>query len=363
MSLINKMLQDLDARRRQGPAGSEGGWQGVSTPDRRASRAMIGMVAASAVLLLAAAGVLAWRYWKPAGPVPAPAPSVTVLNASKSAPVRTATAQVLVPPPSERASPAGADQPVVRAEAIQPVPVPVSVPAAKEAAPAARHTSVRARPASLPQPAAADTAPQAPVAATPAVQQGRVMTARQQAESGYRRATAELQEGRISEAIVQLEGALEADPSHDAARQTLVGLLVEARRGNEAMRVLRGGLALDPRQGAMAMLLARLEIEHGGSGIDTLMRTLPYAQGDAEYRAFLAGALQRAQRHVEAIEQYRAALRLMPGSGVWWMGLGISLQAEKRNAEAADAYSHALSSASLSPELRQFTERRLGQVR
>lgn len=189
------------------------------------------------------------------------------------------------------------------------------------------------------------------------------MTARQQAEADYRRATASLQEGRISEAIRYLEAALDVDPSHDAARQTLVGLQIEAGRTNDAMRVLRNGLAADPRQPSMAMLLARLEIENGGTGIDTLARTLPYAQGDAAYRGFYAGALQRAARHAEAVEQYRAALRLLPGNGVWWMGLGISLQADKRNGEAADAYSHALSSGTLSPELRTFTERRLGQVR
>jgi MSHA biogenesis protein MshN len=107
------------------------------------------------------------------------------------------------------------------------------------------------------------------------------------------------------------------------------------------------------------MLLARLQIERGGSGIDTLTRTLPYVGNNADYHAFLAGALQREQRHREAAEQYQAALRAAPANGVWWMGLGMSLQAEKRNAEALEAFQRARASGTLSVELQAFVERRL----
>ena len=155
---------------------------------------------------------------------------------------------------------------------------------------------------------------------------------------------------------------MQVDPRHEAARQTLVGLLVENKRPDDAMRQLQLGLGADPRQPAMAMLLARLQIERGGAGVDTLQRTLPYAAGDAGYHAFLAGALQRQQRHREAAEQYQAALRVEPQHGVWLMGLGISLQAEKRDAEARDAFRKARAAAGLSPELQAFVDRKLLQL-
>ncbi|SFV04998.1 MSHA biogenesis protein MshN [Pseudoduganella namucuonensis] len=194
------------------------------------------------------------------------------------------------------------------------------------------------------------------------VANGVTVTSQQQADNAYRRALLALQEARVNDAISGLEQAVYTFPRHEAARQTLIGLLLENRRNDEAIRHLQLGLGLDPKQPQMAMLLARLQIEKGGPAIDTLLRTLPYAGSHADYVGFLAGALQRAQRHKEAVEQYQAALRLMPQNGVWWMGLGISLQAEKRNAEAQDAYTRAKASGSLSPELTGFVERKLQQL-
>jgi MSHA biogenesis protein MshN len=196
--------------------------------------------------------------------------------------------------------------------------------------------------------------------------QGRQESASQRAEGEYRRALASLQDGRMTESLAALDQVLRLDPGHEAARQTLVGLLIEAKRGDEAIRHLQAGLALNPRQPALAMLLARLQIERGGSGIETLLRALPYAgngtRDSADYHAFLAGALQRDQRYREAAEQYQAALRMAPGNGVWWMGLGMSLQGDRRNAEALEAFQRARASGTLAAELQAFVERRLQQL-
>ena len=166
----------------------------------------------------------------------------------------------------------------------------------------------------------------------------------------------------MGEALAGLQQTLQIDPRHQAARETLVRLLLEANRPDEAMRELDQGLVLDPKQANQAMLLARLQLEKGGPAVDTLMRTLPYAADDGDYQAFLAGVLQRAQRNKESAEHYQIALHKAPQNGVWWMGLGIALQADKRPAEARDAFEHAKAAANLSPELQTFVERKLQQL-
>jgi MSHA biogenesis protein MshN len=425
MSLINKMLQDLDARGTPKDGELPGQVKPVERPPYRPNRRLIVAAVGGAV----AAVALGWLGWsqlqrapRPAPAAPAPVAAVqeapVVTGPVQAAPVVTGPVQAPVaapvaPPPAvdpaadktedkaeDKAEGAPAPKHMTRAERraerkrlaeekaaarkaekaaktargtkatvhTQDVaPMEPDSAEAREArramaqALAARGKSAKKTSAQLVAAARAaahdDAAPRAKRSV-----QGRQETGAQRAEGEYRRALASLQEGRMIETVASLEQALKYEPAHEAARQTLVGLLIEANRNDEAMRQLQLGLTLDPRQPAMAMLLARLQIERGGNGIDTLMRTLPYAGNDADYHAFLAAALARQQRHREAAEQYHQAVRAVPSNGVWWMGLGISLQAEKRNGEALEAFQRARAGGRLSQELQGFVERRIQQL-
>lgn len=334
MSLINKMLQDLDARaNKPGAEKVPSDTRPVLPPERRMPwlrPALIGGL----VLVLVLGGATAWR----------------MLKQQEQAVVAQAPAPVPAPAPAPKAAPPA---PVA-------VEIPVAPPAAEEA-PKQEEVKEQAPAPAKPR-AVVQAKPKKAVVVTPKPAAGRVETASQRAENAYRRALASLEEGRVTEAVAGLQAALRFDPRHEPARQTLVGLLIEGKRHDEAMRQLQAALALDARQPAMAMLLARLQVERGGPAIDTLMRTLPYVAGNGEYHAFLAGVLQRGQRHREAAEHYQVALRSAPHNGVWWMGLGISLQAEKRDAESAEAYRRALASGALTAELQTFVERKLRQL-
>ncbi|MFC4931308.1 tetratricopeptide repeat protein [Massilia sp. GCM10023247] len=437
MSLINKMLQDLDARgnARAGEVPPE--IKPVAPAARRLPPRRIAAV--TAALLALALGATAWVMLplkgktfevQPAAPVaavpaavpeappealpaaPPEAPPVSVAEVAPAAPASVqaeaplAAAQAPATPPVAPAAPAAK----ARSETRQPAPAPAAprteaaphettswavaneralaeqarlakrwhaeqariaaLPQAERAAPTRRLREEQARAAERARLDAAwlaalkrreaGTGP-APQEAPPAAQ-GRLDSGAQQAENSYRRALAHLEEGRVAEAIAGLQATLRAHPKHEAARQTLVSLLIESKRGDEAMGQLEQALALDPRQPALAMLLARLQIERGKSGIETLLRSLPYAAGKGDYHAFLAGALQREARYGEAAEQYQTALRSAPGNAVWWMGLGIALQADKRHAEALDAFRQAKALGSLPGELQGFVERKLQQL-
>jgi MSHA biogenesis protein MshN len=190
----------------------------------------------------------------------------------------------------------------------------------------------------------------------------RELTPKQASENSYRRALLALQEGRVSAALADLDKAVELDPRNDAARQTYVSLLLENRRTDDAIRQLRLALGIEPRQPGLAMVLARLQLEKGGPALDTLLRTLPYATANADYQAFLAGVLQRDQRHAEAAQHYRDALAISPSNAIWWMGLGISLQADQHLPEAREAYTRARGNAGLTPELKAFVDKKIEQL-
>lgn len=187
---------------------------------------------------------------------------------------------------------------------------------------------------------------------------------RQQADNEYRKANGLMQQGRIDEALPGYEAALQLDAGHDEARQALVGLLLKHKRNADAERVLQDGLNRNPVHTGFAMMLARLQVERDALplALDTLHKTLPYASRQADYQAFVAALLQRLERHKEAVEHYRITLQLAPNSGVWLMGLGISLQAAQRKEEARDAFRRAVESGNLSAELQAFVKQRLKEL-
>ena len=366
MSLINKMLQDLDARGTPGSDARQTEIRPVARAERRLPLALVLVSALSAVALLGG-GYAAWRYYQQR-----PVPPVVAKPVARIAPVRApASVQVAAP----------AIAPVAAASAhvaALPAVVPAAAPVAEVRKPTVSKAPTKKKMAKQPKTmskkdakelsrkkeatrkaAAVKAAPPKP--AVPKASSSTPASA-PRAESEYRRALGAISEGRIGDAIATLEQVLRIDPRHEGARQTVVGLLIEARRTDDAMRHLQAALALDPRQPSMAMLLARLQIERGGNGIDTLQRTLPSAAGKADYHAFLGGALQRAQRYREAAEQYQAAVRGAPQNGVWLMGLGLSLQGDGRNPEALDAYQRARATGNLSAELLGFVERKIAQL-
>lgn len=349
MSLINKMLQDLDARGSQGGSALQSEIKPVATPERKLPVAPMAILGGVAVLAMAAAGL----WWLKREPAP---PAVVVLANSAPPPAAAPSrarialtpekAAANTPPVAAPAAPAAAAA-EVSPKIIEPASAaPPKVTVAKVVRIPALERPAKVLPPSAPLPLAG----------------GRDMNDAQRSETQYRNALAALDDGRTASAMGMLEQALKLNPRHDAARQSLVALLIEAGRNDEAMQQLEQGLAIDAAQPSLAMLLARMQIERGTSGVATLLRTLPSAGGNADYHAFLAGALQREQRHREAVVQYAAALGGAPDNGVWLMGLGISLQAEKRNGEALDAFKRSRASGMLTAPLAAFVDRKILQL-
>jgi MSHA biogenesis protein MshN len=235
---------------------------------------------------------------------------------------------------------------------------------ATDAAPAGAATPGRSEAGSRAAAASAKSAADAATRPPEIRKEMRADTPSDLAENEYRKAVTLLNLGRLADAEAGFREALSVYPEHHNARQGLLGLLVHGRKLDEAERVLEEGVRLSPGQTGFNMTLARLQAERGDNvqATATLQRGLEHAQGSAEYAAFLAALLQRQGRHEEAIDQFHAALRLRPGSGVWWLGLGISLQATNRGPAAQEAYRQARAAGNLQPDLAALAEQRLRQL-
>lgn len=346
MSLLNQMLNDLEKR----GAGIAVGDEAVRAVPRPMDRLI--QVLASMLLALGAV-LLVFAFWKASHrssqPAAAPVVQQPVMQqaVSQAAPQSTAAPQL----PAFQLSFELSSIPLPHSEPISPQPTKKHVASQRQPA-QHKSRSVAAKSKAEPVVDAHNEYVGPPI---------KHISPQQQAADEYGQALALIRQGRKNEALPHLEATLQLDPGHTLARQALVGLLLESGLNAEAEQVLQRGLHHDPKQPALAMLLARLQVEHGAlpDALDTLETTLPFADRQASYHAFVAAVLQRQNRNKEAITHYQIALRLAPDTAVWWMGLGISLQAVDASEDARDAFQHALKLHKLSPQLQAFVEQRL----
>ena len=373
MSLINQVLQDLD-RRHASPAGLATTAPGVplrALPEPVSRWPKISL-AAFVAAVLATGAAFAWHSAhggggkRPASASPfsdKAAAAIVPTAKAAAASVPTATAPVdaePTPPLSVAASSEALGTGLRLAMAVRPTAEPVArAVVALDPAPA---------PAALPAAATPALAPPAAVTATVTAtldKRARPTTARERAESEYQRGLELHRQGQDKESEAAFTKALDEDRGHAPARQALAVAWIGQGRSDDARQLLANGLAFSPQQTALAVLLARIELDRNdaAAAMTVLRKSLdsaPTASPEvASGRALLATLQQRQGQHGDATLNFGAALRQEPQRGAWWIGLANSLAAEGKNESAREAFERARASDDLGPELARYVEQSL----
>lgn len=354
MSLINKMLRDLDARHAADTVPPQMGVLRSLPDSSHGSRRALGRIM---VTLVCVAGLVfaGWWWsesWQPqvqdllhsgqaaAGRVPPPAAPISVPG------------QVPAPALTESLLPLPA-----LGEALMTPQLPGDVLAGLKLDP-----SLAREPAQPPPPApAAKGRATTPTHTNSVVIDKLDPLAGDLVEAAYRKGIAAFRQGHLSEAAGIFGVVLRDDPRHLGARQALLGMLAEAKQWDEAQRLLKEGLDILPTHYLWAMALARIQVERGktADALETLLQHITYAERQAEYQGFTGALLQRLQRSREAAQHLQAATLLKPNEGRWWLGLGIALEADGRQAEAREAFVKANDAGGLTLETQAFVANRL----
>jgi MSHA biogenesis protein MshN len=390
MSIINRMLQDLDRR------------HGMSDTDAMPALSQVRTVAPArkdrewfwrtiALLMIAAVGWVGWIAWQLR-----PRDSVATeqaFKASQDAQRNRAAVAMAAAVPERKpaaATPATENPPAAESEKPASQAAGPSTPAQSTDAP----TREPARPApkeQVPARATAHAAPPPAPAARPAMteldldvpparilpvparaqrpvrveKRDLVRTPEDRAEGEFRRGAGLLTQGRAVEAEDAFGAALAAYPAHEAARQALVAMDLEQHRVDDARRLLQEGVALNPGNARFASVLAQIYAERKDypAALEVLNRVQLPGQESPEIQSLRGAVLQKLGRHAEAADAFRASLRSLPQNGAGWMGLGISLEALGRRAEAAEAFRRAAAAGTLSAEVRSYAEERARQLK
>ncbi len=170
--------------------------------------------------------------------------------------------------------------------------------------------------------------------------------------------------GQMAEAYRQLLGFIEENPQANQSRETLAKLLFAQQEYVQAAAVIDQGLAQAPNNAAFKKIKARLLLQANDSAQAlALMRNVPpTVAADTEYNELLAQLYQQQNYHQEAVAAYQDLLRIDRQQGRWWTGLGISLEAQDKDADALTSFQAALQAGNLDRNLRQFVQSRINNL-
>jgi MSHA biogenesis protein MshN len=368
MSVINKMLRDLDRPDMNGPELAGGGPSGSSKSLSGWMSGTSSVIAPAAIRLssnkkalwfvstLSAMGLASMPWWpEPFSLSLASATSVSAA-AVMIAPAQTRP-EVMAPMPITSPSllpeaVAGSPGPdalalpvlLTMAEQIDHVPMMrPALPIASKRAPLLSPESAKV-PVSIPVPNHVETrseeshklasAPSPVPSATLPANEARVAPVRREASG------------------LELTGQAQrlwSSGSHDAAIELLRDALavVERAAGSDVMRAPPGELIPLVRE------LARMELAEGQTRqvLDMLKRLEPALAGQADLWAVRANAAQRLGSHQEAIQAYQTALTLRSGESRWMLGTAVSLAARGQTAAALELAEKARATGTISSDV------------
>jgi Flp pilus assembly protein TadD len=169
------------------------------------------------------------------------------------------------------------------------------------------------------------------------------------------------QQRRFNESATELQKVIQQDPTHARAQYYLALALLYAGKPGDAEQQLDSALLHIPENSELKRLYAHILVDQGKSleALAILADSPPPISSDIDYHAMFAALLQDQQMHLEAVDIYKNLVRLRPDNGVWWMGLGISLEALSLRNEALDAYRQSLKIGTLPANLSQYVSGRI----
>ncbi|MBY6063943.1 tetratricopeptide repeat protein [Pseudidiomarina sediminum] len=358
MSVINRMLRDLDARQQHER-------QGSYTPAAQAPQARSwGWMVVASVLVLVGLGSAVWWWFGTQGEE-VPILAETSVEATEVQPVATTPAPVVVvaQAPERTSKPARETTPeavVETTEAVEEAPVTLASEPEPTSAPvlaAAQNTAQdkAAQPTVAPPPAPTD------ITASGTMEVERVaLSAEELAVVKLKQAREALQNGQRERAERLFEQVLALVPGHVEARSELAAYWYGRGQIASAMAVLEQGLQIQPQQSRWQLLYARILLESGSypavlSALASFDLEAAEASDILQLRATAANELRRFST---AAQDYQAlAQRTLQGR--WWLAAAVAYEDAGQKSKAAESYTQALQRNDLNQDAQRYAQQRL----
>ena len=349
MSVVNRMLQDIDRRRTLAGidlAGVHADIRSVAPAPRRAARSRRPVLIAVLLISAVVATAVVWRERR-AGELPIAVPAT--MGVLQPAPTVGAASTPVSPPASPPVAPPPVQAVVTTASQPATATEPIAVVAGNVEKPSVDTPSAR-RKSALPSTEMLKLSLQlsALVAERPGAR-SRVIgppVVSTGAPGTTSMADVPVRSVAADETVLAAR-ALWNDGSRSGALTTLREALSAAEKSR------------NPRTTAsLARELAGLEVADNRAqvALDLLRRLEPLFNEDADAWALRGNAEQRLAMHAEAAGSYLAALRLRPTEGKWMLGAAISLAATGKLEEAQNWVERARERGAVTPMISTYLQ-------
>lgn len=173
-----------------------------------------------------------------------------------------------------------------------------------------------------------------------------------------------LNDGDMILAIDRLQQLLESEPENIPARKKLASLLFAEGRDKQASQILQQGLDRHPGRSDLRLMLARLYVQQKNSdeAIALLKDFQPPVDTQGDYWAYRAALAQQLGKYTLAKNDYLQLTLADPEKASWWLGLAIAQDRLGHREEALEAYRQANNKDQLSPAVVKFLRQRIAVI-
>ncbi|GAC18582.1 tetratricopeptide repeat protein [Paraglaciecola arctica] len=154
---------------------------------------------------------------------------------------------------------------------------------------------------------------------------------------------------------------LETEPDNIKARKKLASLLFAQGNYAQSKQLLVQGMELHPTQSDLRLMLARLYVvqKEPSQALNILVEFQPSIDNQTEYLAYRAALAQQLKQTELAKSDYQVLANVEPTNAKWWLGLAIAEDQLGEIKMAVQAYSRASSLGQLDGSVGEFMQQRI----
>lgn len=184
------------------------------------------------------------------------------------------------------------------------------------------------------------------------------------AMSDYQKALQLASNGQVNAATSLLEQALIIKHDLVQPREALIIILLQQRHIDEANQYIADGLKQMPNYIPYLELKARALMLQGSNkeALYVLQQQSPLLNDYPNYYALMAVLQQRVGNASKAVQLYSQLVAAQSNDSRWWLGLGYALESDSRPNAAVEAYRRALDIGSLDAAAQGFVTGRIQQL-